>query len=124
MKGNRGERLSSQFQREIYGVISSDIKNRYPEMSAIISVTDVDVAPDLKTAKVYVSIFDKDEARKNTTFKILSDSAAYIRHSLSKTLHLRTVPQLNFLIDDSMAYGDRIDKILKGIEDDDAKRGD
>ena len=106
MKGLRGERLSSQFREEIYGVISTDLRNKYPAMSAIISIINADVAPDLKSCKVFVSIYE-----------ILVENAGYIRHELSKVLRIRTVPELRFVMDESMEYGDKIDKLLKGIED-------
>ncbi len=116
MKGNRGERLSSQFREEIYNVISTDVRNKYPELSAIISVTEADVAPDLKTAKVYVSIYDIDAEKKRASYDILCASAGHIRHALSQVLRLRTVPELKFILDDSMEYGEKIDKLLKNIE--------
>lgn len=116
MKGNRGERLSSQFREEIYRVISYDLRNKYPELSAIISITEADVAPDLKTAKVYVSIFEPDAEKKVNSFKILCANAGHIRHSLAQVLRLRTVPELKFILDDSMEYGEKIDKLLKNIE--------
>lgn len=116
MKGNRGERLSSQFREEIYRVISYELRNKYPELSAIISITEADVAPDLKTAKVYVSIFEPNAEKKSNSFKILCANAGYIRHSLAQVLRLRTVPELRFILDDSMEYGDKIDKLLKNIE--------
>jgi len=117
MKGLRGERLSSQFREEIYGVISTDLRNKYPAMSAIISIINADVAPDLKSCKVFVSIYDHNEQKKRDTFKILVENAGYIRHELSKVLRIRTVPELRFVMDESMEYGDKIDKLLKGIED-------
>ena len=117
MKGLRGERLSSQFREEIYGVISTDLRNKYPAMSAIISIINADVAPDLKSCKVFVSIYDPNEQKKRDTFKILVENAGYIRHELSKVLSIRTVPELRFVMDESMEYGDKIDKLLKGIED-------
>ncbi len=116
MKGNRGERLSSQFREEIYAVISRELRNRYPGLSAIISVTDADVSPDLKNAKIYISVFDSDGERKKQSFDIICENAGFIRHELSKVLHLRTIPELHFLPDDSMEYGDRIDKLLKGLD--------
>lgn len=116
MKGLRGERLSSQFREEIYNVISTDLRNKYPEMSAIISIINADVAPDLKSCKVFVSIYDTDAGKKKATFKILSENAGYIRHELSKVLRIRTVPELRFTLDESLEYGDRIDKILKTID--------
>lgn len=114
----RGERLSSQFREEIYTVISTGLRNKYPSMSAIISVINADVAPDLKSCKVYVSIFDTDADKKEATFKILKENAGYIRHELSKVLRIRTVPELRFILDASMEYGDKIDKLLKTIETD------
>lgn len=116
MKGVRGERLSSQFRAEIYGIISEDLRNKYPEMSAIISVTDVDVAPDLKSCRAYLSIYDTNSEKRKTTYEILVQNAGYVRHALSKVLHIRTVPEVRFILDESMEYGDKIDKILKGIE--------
>lgn len=121
MKGQRSERLASQFQREIYNAISVSLRNKYPELSAIISVTQADVAPDLKTAKIYVSIFDTDENRKNKSFEIIKDNAGFIRHELAGELHIRTVPELSFILDGSMEYGSRIDKILEEL---DVKRED
>lgn len=118
MKGLRGERLSSQFREEIYSVISNDLRNKYPEMSAIISVISADVAPDLKNCKVFISIYDVNEEKRRETFKIIAENAGYVRHALSKVLKIRTVPELRFILDESMEYGDRIDKILKDINTD------
>ena len=116
MKGLRGERLSSQFREEIYNVIATDLKNKYPQLSAIISVISADVAPDLKSCKVFVSIYDLNEEKRRESFKIIVENAGYIRHALSQVLRIRTVPELRFHLDDSMEYGDKIDKLLKGIE--------
>ena len=116
MKGLRGERLASQFREEIYKVISTKLRNRYPSLSAIISVTQADVAPDLKTAKIYISIFDPDSGRKDASFAALMENAGYIRHELSQILHIRTVPELSFILDESMEYGARIDKIIDSLE--------
>lgn len=116
MKGLRGERLSSQFREEIYAVIATDLRNKYPEMSAIISIVNADVAPDLKSCKVFVSIFDPSDERKRATFNTLVENAGYIRHKLSKILSIRTVPELRFTLDGSLEYGNRIDKLLKEIE--------
>lgn len=116
MKGVRGERLSSQFREEISRVIATDLRNRHPELSAIISITEADVAPDLKSAKVYVSIYDTNESKKERSFEILKENAAYIRHQLSQVLRIRTVPELRFIVDGSMEYGVKIDNILGKIE--------
>lgn len=116
MKGLRGERLSGEFQKEISAVISGQLKNRQPELSAIISVTETDVAPDLKSAKVYISVFDTDKERAEQSFAIIKENAGFIRRELAKVMRLRTVPELRFIKDGSMEYGEKIDKILSDLD--------
>jgi ribosome-binding factor A len=116
MKGLRGERLSSQFQQEISSIISTKLRNKYSELSAIISVTNADVAPDLKSAKIYISIYDTNDTKKDNSFAIIKDNAGFIRHELSQVLHIRTVPTLTFILDGSMEYGAKIDKILQNLD--------
>lgn len=116
MKGLRGERLAGEFQKEISSIISMKMRSEFPRLSAIISVTDVDVAPDLKSAKVYVSIYDTDKQRAEDSFAILSENAGIIRHELSKVMRLRTVPEIRIRKDGSMEYGEKIDKILSGLD--------
>lgn len=118
MKVSRTSRLDSEFQKEISQIISKELKNRVSSLSAIISVTEVSVAPDLKTAKVYVSIYDTDPARKNNSYQALSENASFIRHLLSQRMRMRTVPVLTFLWDGSMEYGSKIDKILNQVQKD------
>ncbi len=115
MKGLRGERLSGEFQKEISAVISGQLKNRQPELSAIISITETDVAPDLKSAKVYISVFDTDKERAEQSFAIIKENAGFIRRELAKVMRLRTVPELRFIKDGSMEYGEKIDKILSDL---------
>lgn len=116
MKGLRGERLSGEFQKEISSVISLKLKSEYPDLSAIISVTEVDVAPDLKSAKVYISVYDTDKQRAEQSFETIRDNAGFIRHELSKVMHVRTVPELRILKDGSLEYGEKIDKILLNLD--------
>lgn len=116
MKGLRGERLGGEFQKEISAVISGKLRNKHPELSAIISITQADIAPDLKSAKIYVSIFDPDEAKKENSFRIIKENAGFIRHELAQVMHVRTVPELRFMVDGSMEYGSKIDKILNDLE--------
>lgn len=115
MKSVRGERLASEFRKEIYAVISGKLKSRFPGLSAIISVTAADVAPDLKSAKIYLSIYDADKERAEYTYKTICENAGHIRSDLSKSMHIRTVPELRFIKDGSMEYGEKIDKILTDI---------
>ena len=118
MKISRGERLSGEFQKEISSVISTKLRNNYPELSAIISVTEADVAPDLKSAKIFISIFDTDNEKSKNSFEIIKQNAGFIRRELAKVMRIRTVPELRFQLDQSMEYGAKIDRILGGLVDD------
>lgn len=119
MKVTRGDRLSGEFQKEISAVISNKLKNVYPELSTIISVTSADIAPDLKSAKIYISVFDTDREKSKKSFDIICENAGFIRHELAKVMRIRTVPELRFHFDGSMEYGTKIDKILNGLEAED-----
>ncbi len=116
MKGIRGERLAGEFQKEISAVISGKLRDNFPELSAIISVTGCDVAPDLKSAKIYLSVYDTDNARADDSFEIIKANAGFIRRELAHVMRLRTVPELRFLRDGSLEYGEKIDKIINDIE--------
>lgn len=116
MKGLRGERLASEFQKAVYEVISRRLRDRVPQLSAIISVTGADVAPDMKTAKIYVSIYDTSEEKKLASFETIKENAGFIRHELAGMLRIRTVPALTFILDGSMEYGAHIDEILNKLE--------
>lgn len=118
MKIPRTSRLDGEYQKEISSIISKELRNKVPSLSQIISVTEVSVAPDLKTAKVFVSIYDTNEERKNSSFVSLKENAAFIRHLLSGRMRSRTVPALTFLWDGSMEYGDKIDKLLSEVAKD------
>ena len=92
MKSTRGERLSGEFQKEISSIISNKLRNKFPELSAIISVTEADVAPDLKSAKIFISIFDTNEEKSKNSFNIIQQNAGFIRHELSQIMYLSTIP--------------------------------
>ena len=113
MKGVRGERLSSQFREEISRVIATDLRNRHPELSAIISITEADVAPDLKSAKIYVSIFPSDKAE--SVMNILEENSRALRGELGNRIgrQLRIVPEIAFFRDDSLDYVEHIEELLK-----------
>lgn len=117
MKGQRGARLSSEFQKNITAAISGELRNRYPQLSAIISVTGADIAPDLKTARIYLSIFDTDEQKRQLSFDIIKENAGFIRHILSEQMTIRYVPVLTFILDVSAEYGAHIDEILNNLND-------
>ncbi len=111
---NRQERLNSELQKEIYEVISRKLKN--PLVSEMFSVIKVDCSKDMSHAKVYISVYSKDQEKRDKTFKAMVDDAKKIRYELSKSMLLRTVPELHFILDDSMEYSDKINKLFLQIE--------
>ena len=110
---SRSDRLNAELKREISEIIARKLKN--PLVTAMVSVTSVDCSRDLSYAKVFVSVFSADEEKKNSTFAALVDDAKKIRYELSKTMRIRTVPELDFVLDRSLEYGDKMDKLLLKI---------
>jgi ribosome-binding factor A len=116
MKTSRTSRLNGEYQKEISEIIRH-LKDRAPELKGIVSVTEADVAPDLKTAKIYVSIYASSEEEKQASFAALKENASYIRHQLSQVMRMRTVPAITFLWDGSMTYGAKMDELFKKINE-------
>ena len=114
MKTPRTSRLNGEYQKEI-SVILRRVKDRNPQMKGLISVTETDVAPDLKTAYVYVSIYGVSEEEAKACFAALQASAGFIRHELAQVMRMRTVPALTFRTDGSMVYGAKMDELFKTI---------
>ena len=112
MKGQRSKRVNSEMQKELSELIQGPLKNKEPELKGLISVTGADVAPDLKTAKIYVSVLAKNEEDKKQTFSILRANAGFLRYELAHVMRMRTVPELTVIEDESMAYGAHMDKLL------------
>ena len=123
MKISRTARLNGEYRKEISAIISGKLKNRDPRLTGLISITEADVAPDLKTANIYVSIFSVSEEQKKWEFAILKENAAFIRHELSKVMRMRTVPALTFKTDGSMEYGSKMDELFKKIHKDEPDTG-
>ncbi len=114
---SRTDRLSSEFQKEITNIINKSVRSAHPELSVIVSVTGVDVSSDLKSAKVYISVFDTDKDKMVESYKIIEQSASQIRYELSQSMNrLRTIPVLRFYADNSAEYGDRINQILATLD--------
>ena len=101
-----------QVRRELSRLILEEVKD--PRIAQLTTVTDVYVAPDLKTAKVYVSVYG-DEAVKKETFAGLRNAAPFLRSMLAKNLNMRHTPQLFFTADDSLEYGMRMDALIASV---------
>ncbi len=114
MKVSRTSRLNGEYQKEVSEIIRH-LKDRAPDFKGLVSVTEADVAPDLRTAYIYVSIYGVNEAETKRTFQILQENAGYIRHELAQVMRMRTVPALTFRMDGSMGYGAKMDELFKKI---------
>ena len=108
---NRQGRIDEEIRRELSQIISFELKE--PSVTGMISVTRVKVTPDLKYAKVSVSILNSKNVKE--TLAGLKKSAGYLRSELAKRVNLRNTPELVFELDESLEYGARIDSILNNI---------
>lgn len=111
MAGNRMGRINEEVQREL-AVLIPTVKD--PRVTGMVSVTAVEVTQDLKYAKVYISVLDKDDSGQ--VLKGLKSAAGYLRRELGRSLNLRNTPELTFFRDDSMAKGARILEMLRDPE--------
>ena len=114
----RTERLDSEYRKEISAILSGALKNKEPGLKGIVSVTEADVAPDLKTAKIYLSVFATSPEEKEKTLAIICENAGFIRRELAQVMRMRTVPALTFLEDKSMEYGQKMDDIFAKLHED------
>ena len=113
----RGESFSSEYQKAVYEIISTTLKDRTDKIKGLVSITGADVSPDLKKAKIYVSILAKNKEEEQATFDELAAHAGFIRHELAHMMRSRTVPEIRFFKDGSMEYGEKIDRIIKQLEE-------
>lgn len=114
----KNTRINGEVQRELSTIIR-DLKD--PRIGIMTSVTAVDVTPDLKFCKVYISVLG-DEQEKADTMAGLRSAAGFIRRELARTVNLRNTPEIKFIMDESIEYGMRmsklIDEVNKNDEDD------
>ena len=108
---NRLGRIDEELKKEISNIINYELNN--PKITGMISVTRAKITPDLKYAKVYVSILNSKNVKD--TLANLKKSSGFIRTEIAKRINLRITPEIIFVLDDSMEYGAKIDQILKEI---------
>ena len=111
MASNRMGRINEEVQREL-AVLIPNVKD--PRVTGMISVTAVDVTQDLKYAKVYISVLDREGG--DQVLKGLKSASGYLRRELGRALNLRHTPELTFFRDDSMAKGAKILEMLRNPE--------
>jgi len=108
MANNRIGRINEEIQRELSTLIRS-VKD--PRVTGMISVTSVDTTPDLKFAKIYISVLDKSDCTQ--VLKGLKSASGWLRRELGHSLNLRYTPELTFVRDDSIDQGAHILDLLR-----------
>lgn len=113
----KNTRVNAEVLRELSVIIRGDIKD--PRISSMTSVVSVEVAPDLKTCKAYISVLG-DEKAKQDTLEGLNSAEGYIRKELARRINLRNTPEIKFVMDQSIEYGVRMSKLIDEVN----KQGD
>ena len=116
MKKNRTERLADHLRKEISDILLKEVKD--PRIG-FITITSVNLSRDLKHARVYFSLMEEGEEKKEETTAALQKAAGFIRYRLFKTLRMKYSPEIEFALDDSLQKADRIEKTLKKITEQD-----
>lgn len=108
----KNTRINGEVQRELSNLINREIKD--PRINRMTSVVAVEVAPDLKHAKVYISVLGDEESRK-ATIAGLRSAAPFMRSQLAKSINLRNTPELEFILDQSIEYGVNMSKLIDSL---------
>ncbi len=116
-KSVKSTRLNMEVYKALSNIIRSELKD--PRIHPMTSVVKVDVAADLKTAKAYISVLGTEEEGRET-MEGLKSSSGFIRHALAKNLNLRNTPEIEYIYDDSIAYGVRMSKLINEVVGSDA----
>ncbi len=108
----KNTRVNAEVQRELSNIIRSGIKD--PRVAPMTSVVAVEVAPDLKTCKAYISVLGDEKAQKDT-IRGLQSAEGYIRRELAHTVNMRNTPEIRFIADQSIEYGVNISKKINEV---------
>ena len=112
-------RINEEVMRELSNIIRGEIKD--PRINPMTSVVAVEVAPDLKTAKAYISVLGDEQSQKDTLAGLKS-AEGYIRRQLAHNLNMRNTPEITFVLDQSIEYGvtmsKKIDDVTKDLDTD------
>ena len=107
----KNTRINGEVQRELSNIIR-ELKD--PRVGTTTSVTAVEVTPDLKYCKAYISVLGDDET-KAETLAGLKSAAGFIRRELARTVNLRNTPEIKFIMDESIEYGMRMSKLIDDV---------
>ena len=115
----KNTRVNAEVHRELCSILRGGIKD--PRVAPMTSVVAVEVAPDLKTCKAYISVLGDEKAQEDT-LKGLQSAEGFIRRELAHTLNMRNTPEIKFVLDQSIEYGvtmsKKIDDVTKHLKRD------
>lgn len=108
----KNTRINGEVQKELAEIIRAEIKD--PRISPLTSVVSVEVAPDLKTCKAWISVYGDDHVAE-ATLAGLQSAEGYIRRELARRINLRNTPEIRFIVDQSIAYGVKMSKLIDEV---------
>ena len=108
----KNTRINGEVQRELSNIIRGEIKD--PRIAPFTSVVSVEVAPDLKSCKAYISVLG-DEKVQQDTVEGLKSAEGYIRRQLAQNINLRNTPEIRFILDQSIEYGVNMSKLIDDV---------
>lgn len=114
----KNTRINGEVLKELSNIIRSAIKD--PRINPMTSVVAVEVAPDLKTCKAYISVLGDEKSQKDTITGLKS-AEGYIRRQLARTVNLRNTPEIRFILDQSIEYGINMSKLIDEVTEHDNK---
>lgn len=116
MASIRIERVNSELKRAAADIVRNKVSD--PKVTEMVSVVDAEVSPDLKNAKIFVSVYGTDEDKREQTFAALKRAEGFVRHSLAGVMReLRTIPAISFVWDKTGDYSAHIYGLLDKIKD-------
>lgn len=116
----KNTRINGEVQRELSNIIRN-LKD--PRVGIMTTVTAVEVAPDLKTCKAYISVLGDEEAKADTMAGLKS-AAGFIRRELARTVNLRNTPEIRFIMDESIEHGMKMSKIIDDLNKSEEKKNE
>ena len=105
-------RINAEVQRELGNIIRSEVTD--PRISPLTTVVNAEVTPDLKYCKAYISVLGDEEAARDT-ISGLKSAVGYIRGRLAQSVNLRNTPELTFVLDQSIAYGVKMSRLIDEV---------
>ncbi len=106
------ERINHMIMEEVSKILMLEVKD---ERFKFVTVTDCDTSNDLSYCKIYVTVLEQE--KKEETLKALNNASGFIRGELAKRIEIRNIPELKFIYDESVFYGEKIDKIIDEINE-------